>query len=157
MMANWCSNTVTFTGEQSRLDELETLFTQMADKEKKEEKGQLPPFIEEDGNWLFEIEWEVGTLFYETRWSPNIGVIRQVADHYHVDFTHDYCETGNGVYGQAIYENGELQDICLDSSDFDQYDYDGESDSYLFEGEDYDNDDEILEILLERKKKQIEP
>jgi hypothetical protein len=153
-MANWCSNTVSFTGEQHQLDELGKLFTQMADKEKAENKGQLPPFITEDKDWLFEISWEYETLYYETRWTPNIEVIQQIADHFGVGFVHSYCETGNLVFGEATYENGALQDIFLEPGDFDQYEFDEDTDTYLFDGERYESSDEIMDILLERKKLQ---
>jgi Api92-like protein with ferredoxin domain len=151
-MPNWCSNTVSFTGERSQLDELETLFTQMAETEKAENRGQLPPFIETDGDWYFEISWEFDTLYYETRWSPNIEVMKKVAEHYGVGFTQCYIETGNLVYGEATFENGDLQDIYLEPSDFDQYEYYEDTDTYTFDNEVYESNDEILEILLERKK-----
>lgn len=124
----------------------------MAEKEGEENKGQLPPFITEERDWLFNLSWEYETLYYETRWSPNIEVIQQVADHYGVGFVHSYAETANLIFGEATYENGELQDIFLEHGDFDQYEFDEDTDTYLFEGEHYENPDEILDILLERKK-----
>jgi len=151
-MANWCSNTVMFTGEQSQLVELEKLFNEMAEKERTENKGQVPPFIEEDGNWLFEITWDFDTLNYETKWSPNIELIQEVAMHYGVGFVYGYCETGNGIFGEATFENGELQDIYLEPSDFEQYEFDDETNTYTFEGETYESDLEIMEILLDRKR-----
>jgi hypothetical protein len=151
-MANWCSNSVTFTGEQSQIDQLATLFTAMAKKENEENKGQLPPFITEDKDWLFDISWEGECLHFETRWSPNIEVIRQIADHYGVGFIHGYMETGNQVFGEATYENGVLHDVFLDPNDFDQYENDEETDTCTFEKETYESDMEILELLLERKR-----
>jgi hypothetical protein len=151
-MANWCSNTVMFTGEQSQLIQLETLFNEMAVKERAENKGQVPPFIEEDGNWLFEISWDFDRLSYETKWSPNIELIKEVATHYGVGFVYDYCETGNCIFGEATLEDGEFRDIFLEPSDFDQYDFDEETDTYTFEGETFESDMEIMEILLDRKR-----
>jgi hypothetical protein len=58
---------------------------------------------------------------------------------------------GNLIYGQTIYRNGILQDIYLKDEDFEQYEYDEDTDNYHFEGEIYNNDIKILEILLERK------
>ncbi len=151
-MANWCSNTVAFTGKQSQLKKLKTLFTQMAEKEKAERKGQIPHFIKEDKDWLFEISWDFDTLYYETKWSPNIELIQEVATHYGVGFVYGYSETANGIFGEAIFENGVLQDTYLENSDFDQYEYVEETNAYTFENEVYESDLDILEILLERKK-----
>lgn len=151
-MANMCRNMAVFTGEQSQLEKIAMLFTHMAIKEKQEEKGQLPSFVKPDKDWFFNIEWDGDTLFYDTRWSPNFNAMKQVADHHLVGFILDYTETGNLIYGQATYEQGELQDIFLEQSDFDLYEYDESADAYTFENNTYENSEEILEILLDRKK-----
>lgn len=51
-----------------------------------------------------------------------------------LDFTQDYEELGCLVYGRAIFENGILTDICLDTQDFDSFELDEETDTYHFEG-----------------------
>jgi len=58
---------------------------------------------------------------------------------------------GNLVYGRAIFSEKLLTDIYLEDEDFEQYEFDEETDSYSFEGENYESDSEILETLLERK------
>jgi hypothetical protein len=63
----------------------------------------------------------------------------------------DYEELGCCIFGKAIFENSELTDIYLEDEDFDQYQYDEEKDQWIFEGNIYGSDYEILEILLERK------
>ncbi len=55
------------------------------------------------------------------------------------------------IYGKATYADANLVIIELDDSDFDLYSYDEEKDEYQFEGDTYDSDHEILDILLERK------
>jgi len=86
-----------------------------------------------------------------TKWSPNTEAVKQIAEHFKVNFTQDYEELGCLVYGQAIFENGILNDTCLDSQDFDSYELDDETDTYHFEGKEYDSEWEILDTLLERK------
>jgi hypothetical protein len=149
-----CRNMAVFTGEQSQLKQISMLFTHMAIKEKLEDKGQLPAFITPDKDWFFNIEWDGDRLFYDTRWSPNISVMQKIADHYQVGFILDYTETGNLIYGQATYEQGELQDIFLEPTDFDLYEFDEETDTYIFENNSYEDNEPILEMLLERKKGQ---
>jgi hypothetical protein len=151
-MANYCRNMAVFTGEQSQLDKLAMLFSHMAIKEKQEEKGQMPDFITADKDWFFNIEWDGDLLFYDTRWTPNFKALQQVADRYEVGFILDYTETANLIYGQATYEAGELNDIFLEPSDFDLYQFDEETDTYIFENNAYGDDEPILEMLLERKK-----
>ncbi|MGF7079641.1 hypothetical protein [Mucilaginibacter sp. UYCu711] len=151
-MANWCSNTVVFLGEQDQIQGIARLFTQMAAKEQKEDKGQLPDFISAQADWFFSIGWEQDVLYYETKWSPNLSVVKAIADHFGVGFIAGYSETGNLVFGEATYENGLLSDTFLDNDDFLLFEHDEESDTYIFEDDRYASYDEILEILLERKK-----
>jgi hypothetical protein len=151
-MANWCSNMVEFIGEHSQFEGLGKLFKAMAAKEKKERKGQLPDFAEGDKGYLFDVRWEDGILYYETKWSPNIEVIVAIAGHFKMGFCYSYSEPGNCVYGETNYRNGVLTDVALDWDDIALYEFDEETDSYRFENQNYENSEEILEILLERKK-----
>ncbi len=41
---------------------------------------------------MFSINWEYDTLSYETRWSPNIEEIKQVADFFKTGFNYYYEE-----------------------------------------------------------------
>ncbi len=154
-MTNWCSNTVVFEGSPETIEQIKWLFQAMATKEQQEQKGQLPEFTSQNnGGYFFDLYLDndnTEVFQYQTKWSPNIEIVQKIAEHYKVDFVQDYEEMGNLVYGQATYNNGILQDIYLEDEDFEQYEYDEETDNYLFEGETYNNDTEILEILLERK------
>ena len=151
-MANWCNNIISFSGKQKNMENLQKLFEQMAEKESETNEGQLPPLVDGETDYLFDIRWEDGVLYCDTKWSPNIEMMQTIADKYLVDFIYTYSEMAMGIYGEAQYLNRGLADICLESADFAQYSYHEETDSYFFEGDDYDSDDEILEILLERKK-----
>lgn len=154
-MANWCSNTVVFEGEAEEITAIQGIFQMMKKKEETSEQGQLPDFITEDnGGYFFNIYWNEGdeSIFqYETKWSPNIEVVRLIADCYALDFTQEYEEMGNGIYGKATYSEGILDDTALSDEDLEQYHYDEEKDLYHFEDEEYENDSEILEMLLTRK------
>ncbi|MCQ4139539.1 hypothetical protein [Chryseobacterium sp. EO14] len=155
-MANWCSNTVIFEGTPETIEQIRWLFKSMAEKEQQEQKGQLPDWVNQhNGGYFFDLFFDndnTEVFQYQTKWSPNLEIIQKIAEHYKVDFVQDYEEMGNLIYGQATYHNRILQDIYLEDEDFEQYKYDEETDNYYFEGEIYNSDTEILEILLERKK-----
>lgn len=154
-MANWCSNTVVFEGNEEAIQQIQRLFQTMREKEEQTEKGQLPDFItDENGGYFFNLYWDegdIGIFQYETKWSPNIEIVQNIAEYYHVDFVQDYEEMGNLVYGRTTFSNKLLTDIYLEDEDFEQYHYNEETDIYHFEGEEYESDCEILETLLERK------
>lgn len=154
-MANWCSNTVVFEGNPETIEQIQQLFKSMAEKEKQENCGQLPDFITKDnGGWFFEIyQSDTSVLNYQTKWVPNIEIVRAIAEHYNVDFTQEYEELGCCIYGRAIFTNGILTDTHLKYEDFGNFDFDEETNICLFEGEKYESEYDILEILLERKIK----
>ncbi|AWH86267.1 hypothetical protein HYN59_14625 [Flavobacterium album] len=153
-MANWCSNWVIFQGDENALGNIRELFSGMKAKEESTGHGQLPEFTDTDGGYFFNIYFEEDELCvyqYETKWAPNTEALVSIAKHYGAAFTQDYEESGCLVFGKAKFEDGLLEDICLDNDDFDAYVYDDEQDAYYFEGETYESNLEILETLLERK------
>ena len=154
-MANWCNNILSFEGTPETIEQIKWLFQAMANREQQEQKGQLPDFVNQhNGGYFFDLYLDndnTEVFQYQTKWSPNIEIVQEIAERYKVDFVQDYEEMGNLIYGQARYYKGILQDIYLEDEDFEQYEYDEETDNYLFEGETYNNDTEILEMLLERK------
>jgi hypothetical protein len=154
-MANWCSNTVIFGGNPETIEQIKWLIQAMATKDQLEQKGQLPDFVNQhNGGYFFDLYFdneETEVFQYQTKWSPNIEIIQEIAEHYKVNFMQEYEEMGNLIYGRVIFENSKLTDIYLEDVDFEQYEYDDETESYQFEGETYNSDLEILEILLERK------
>jgi len=155
-MANMCSNTVAFEGKPETIKKIQQLFIIMAEKEQEQQMGQLPDFTIIYSGYFFDIyynEGDTGIFQYQTRWSPNLEILEQIAQYYKVNFTVDYEEMGNLVYGRATYKNSELNDIYLEDEDFETYQFDEETDTYHFEGKTYDSDCEILEIVLERKIK----
>ncbi|TWI18862.1 hypothetical protein [Sphingobacterium siyangense] len=154
-MANWCNNTVVFAGKPEAIRQIQQLFKEMAEQEQKEGCGQLPDFVaDSNGGYFFGIYQDydnTDTFQYETKWSPNTEVLQKIAEHYKVDFTQDYEELGNCVFGRATFSDRLLTDIFLEYEDFEQFEFDEETDTYQFEGEEYESDYEILETLLERK------
>lgn len=157
-MANWCSNTIVFEGNEEAIKQIEKLFQAMKSKEEQTKQGQLPEFItDENGGYFFNIysnEDDTGVFQYETKWSPNIEVIQKIAEYYQVNFVQDYEEISNLVYGRVTFTDNVRTDVFLEDEDFEQFQFDEETDTYSFEGEIYDSDCEMLETLLERKIRQ---
>ena len=154
-MANWCSNTIVFEGNEEAIRQIQQLFQTMKEKEEQTGQGQLPDFVtDENGGYFFNIYWnegDAGIFQYETKWSPNIDIVQKIAAYYQVNFVQDYEEISNLVYGRVTFTDKLFTDRYLDDDDFEQYQFDEETDTYHFEGESYESDCEILETLLERK------
>ena len=154
-MANWCSNTVVFEGSLEAIKQLQQLFQAMKERQDETYKGQLPDLADHtNGGYFSDIYWnegDEGIFQYETKWVPNTEILRTIAEQYLLNFIHDYEEMGNCIYGRASYQEGLLDDVCLSPEEFETYSFDDETNTYHFEGEVYEIEYEILEILLERK------
>ena len=160
-MANWCSNMVVFEGNPEAIEQIQQLFQTMKGREEKEEQGQLPDFVPNtNGGYFFNIYWndgDKGIYQYETKWSPNIEVLKTIAEQYQIGLIQNYEEMGNLVYGSANYSDKLLTDIYLEYEDFEKFHFDEETDTYHFEGEPHESDCDILETLLERKIENHQP
>ncbi|MRJ11245.1 hypothetical protein EDL98_09180 [Ornithobacterium rhinotracheale] len=150
-MANWCNNNVTFEGTEEQIQEVDTIFQKMIDKEQQEECGQLPNFIKEGNTYFFSIDKQgEGIYRYETKWTPNLEEVREIAQKVGItDFVHEYEELGNLIYGQAIYKEGTLIEYNLEDEDFEQYQWNEDDGIYTFAEEIYHSEWEILDLLLE--------
>lgn len=154
-MENICSNFVQFTGEPQALREIQWLFKAMSALEKESGLGQIPSFTNEEEGLLFGIDFFDNKIYYETKSTPNIAVLVEIADRFQAGFTVDYHDLGQALFGEAKYEHGRLTDTRLDIEDFEKFNYDLEKQVYMYEGHYYDSDAEILEIMLETKKDQL--
>ena len=154
-MANWCENTVRFSGDEKRLKQLISLFRKLGRKGKKEMLGQMPNFISKEKPHFFDILVKSDTIYYTTKWDPNNDVLKEIADHFQLDFTNRYDELGMGIFGEASYQNGNLLIVQLDPVDFQAYHYDKELLAYVYEGNSYEFEWPIFEKLLEMRKEEI--
>lgn len=154
-MPNWCMNFVEFVGEPASVEQIKDLFDVLAKKESEERCGQQPDFVTDPQNYFFEIRWDDGYLYYETKWAPNIQDVKLIADHFQVGFIYQYEESGMEIYGEAVYLNGTLTEVDLDQDDFALIEEKEGYDGYLFNGEFFDSQQDILELLLQRKKANV--
>ena len=157
-MANWCDNTVRFSGDEKQLKHRYILlFRRLGQKGKKEMLGQMPNFISKKKSHFFDISVKNDTVCYVTKWTPNNDVLKEIADHFELDFTNRYDELANGIFGEASCQNGIILDIQLDLLDFQAYDYDKELLAYVYEGNSYESlNGRFLKSYWKKKKKQFE-
>lgn len=154
-MANNCYNIVHFEGENigKAIEEFEKM-----QKKSIAGLGVVPDWFHPDkenidfDKFIFCIQIDGEQISFETKWVPDPKSILAIALKYNLSFTLSYDEPGNGVYGKFEYdiETKELKDYCLDFEDFHQYTENDEA-GYTFEGENYESEYDILDILFERK------
>lgn len=152
-MANWCFNSVSFSGNETNVKKVIELFTQLHEQEKKEHCGQKPEFVQGDDYFFNIVINDETNVQFESKWTPNISELVEIAKEYDLNFECTYEECGNMIFGKAIYTSGneEAEILDLDNEDFDLFTYDDEEDIYIYNGEKYESDFEILENIWEKK------
>jgi len=151
-MANLCSNCVIFSGDETALANVKELFQEIQDQQEATGKWYLPEYVTAAFSHMQDITIHENSINYETRWSPNLQGLVQIANHFNLDFKSYYDEMSNGVFGEATYIKGSLLDVCLDPEDLQGYHFDAANQTYNYKGETYENETPIFERILEEKK-----
>lgn len=171
-MANWCYNSVTFSGPQKKLEELFNMIKFLETKANLNNSGVIPDFIEDnpelmakdDMLYMFDIyysEYSFDYMSFSSKWGPALDTVYEIGKKLGLSFKHFYDESSNMIYGSSFYNNetGEYYNIYLNDDDFNKieenYDEELGVDWYSFEGAGYEVREDILEILLERKIQNI--
>lgn len=150
-MPNWCYNHVTFSGDKENLNALNIALTNAEKAEQEEKQGQkihsLGDVVE---GYFFDIYHEQYddhiTLQYQTRWSPNQEDLAMLCKEYKVSAEHEYSEPGMQIYGTTIYDaSGDYTDEQVKTEFLDLIEYDDESNRYIYEGEIWDSEDDLIE------------
>ena len=158
-MANICTNTITFSGDD--LSPIRNLIDEI-----KEENdggyGWLPDgFSSNNIHALFDVEVDDNDdeiiLSCWTKWTPPIEEVLHMVKGTNINFILLYEEISMGLYGVTHYDatTETLNDTFLDDEDFERVVYDEEADEYLFDGEYTESQFEsYFEILMEKLDKQ---
>jgi len=109
-MPNWCWNTVEFTGEEKNLNNLSKLLDKTIKMQEITGNGELLFGLEGsiDG-YMFNInnvDSDEGWLnfSFESKWSPIPNDIVRIAELFNLQFTYEFEESGNGIYGKYTFE-----------------------------------------------------
>lgn len=136
-MANWCRNYLTFEGDTTKVvDFFKTL-------EKKEYAYIRDTVIVV--NFVGDEEIE-----FESKWShPNLT---DIAVDCKATLKLWVVESGSGIYGkETFYKDGSVKSEFLKSKDFKEYQFNYKSDYYEFRGEEFECEEDILEILWDER------
>jgi hypothetical protein len=158
-MANICTNTITFSGED--LSPIRNLIKEIQ-QEQDNGNAWLPEGYKGDYyHWLFDIDItdydEEIVISCWTKWSPPIEEMMYLCKQTNVNVNIHYEELGMGLYGVCYYDskNDEFEDICLDDDEINRIQYDEDNDIYTLDGNPIESDYEEYENMLNKKLKQL--
>ena len=148
-MANWCDNWLSIEESEAGTKLFEA-FIKMQEQEKITGLGQQIPDLGME-YFIFEIDCNPLGIRFETKWGTSAEDFKKIADFFGANFELDYSELGCKVFGRMVFKDGIFNDFHLDYEEIDSYSFDSDKDRYIFRGEEYEVEEEILETLLEEK------
>lgn len=149
-MPNWCSNSVVFSADEQTLENIHNLFAEIQQKQEADNRYHLPDFAICEG-YMQDIVIEPKRICFETRWSPNISLLAEIADHYKATFASRYMEMSNGLFGEARYDYNTLTVVNLDQDDFKTIRYDRQKNGYPCAEQVFEYEGDLLDYILDQK------
>jgi hypothetical protein len=118
-MPNWCSNNVTFTGNEDNLNNFQKVLEKTIEIQDSHGNGEMLFVLEGviDGYMFWIQTTDTGVISFESRWSPIPQDMVRIAQLFDLEFEYEYEESGGNLYGKYIYKNGVLTDQYLDEDD----------------------------------------
>lgn len=152
-MANWCSNHIEISGGINNVEKVMSLFRDLEIKGQRSNLGQQLPFQSESSDKYFFNTSVIDEyrVFYETKWIPIVEELEELSLKYKVKVILEYCELGSFEYGRIVFDKGGILHHYLLQSDFQKYKFLEDKEGYEFEGSIFESEEEILEILLDRR------
>jgi hypothetical protein len=150
-MPNWCANYTTFKGSKENIEALNNAINKAIERETAEKSAQTIHSSEVKEDHFFDIfnngiEHEELTIFYETRWCPNLDDLAVLCKEFRVDAETEFNESGEQIYGTAkLYSDGTYLTEFVEQEFLDLIEYDICTDLYTYNGEDYGVFEEIIE------------
>ncbi len=96
--------------------------------------------MQSNDGWYFQLN-------FASKWSPTQKSVKELSQLFNLNYEYNYEELGCCIYGLDIFENGKLESIQLTREEVMQIDS---------ECSDEDSIDEMLENLIEQKRKQLQ-
>ena len=148
IMANYCHNSVEFSAPLPAMLQVRVMFSEWA----KADKPGMPEFIQSDEGWMFDVGVGEKSVYFRTRWVPILEIVQQIAEHFGLDYVHQYEEPAMFIYGEVSRKHGEYAHVYLERRDLKGLTYDADEEVYMFRGKAYVEDFDIwVEVLNEKK------
>ena len=147
-MPNWCNNFMTVSADAERFyNDLSEAYA------KAQGNGIQLAAAGENSDFMFLDDVPIlgEIICYQTKWSPNIDDLRKFAEYYKIDIVVEFEETGNLIFGKWSHVGGVESMVELEDADWDLFTYNEETNDYLYKGERWECDIDILEDILKQK------
>ena len=150
-MPNWCSNYVTFLGEN--VDKVDKLFATLMKEQATDGLGIRPPWKACDKHglrYMFGIEYlGDGVYQFESKWSPTLATIFIIGRRFKVSFEISWEEMGNGLYGSATYDPSIPDVMMVRDASSTNFRWDEDKEVYIYKDEEYESVYDFMEDVID--------
>lgn len=150
-MPNWCSNHVTFFGDN--VSKVEKLFDMLIKEQATDNFGVRPPWKGCEKNnvrFMFEIEkYEPSVYQFESKWSPTLATIFLIGRRLKVSFEITWEEMGNCLYGSATFDPSIPDVMMIRDASSTHYRWDQDKEVYIYKDEEYESVYDFMEDVID--------
>ena len=99
---------------------------------------------------MFDIDkMDSGHYMFNSRWSPAHETMFYIGRRFKIGFSIHYDECGMGLYGRYTFNPSQPDIMMIQDASDTNYDYDEESDMYVYQGEKYESMYDFLDDVLD--------
>ena len=150
-MPNWCSNHVTFFGDN--VSKVEKLFDMLIKEQSTYGLGIRPPWRGCDKNnarYMFEIQdLGYGVYQFESKWSPTLATMFLIGRRFKVAFEITWEEMGNCLYGSATFDPSMPDVMMIRDASSTHYRWDQDKEVYIYKDEEYESVYDFMEDVID--------
>lgn len=145
-MPNWCSNNVTFFGDNVR--KIDKMFDELMTKQAVDGLGVRPHWKaceKHEARYMFDIyKCASGTYQFESKWSPSLSLMLLIGRRFKVAFEINWEEMGMSLYGSATFDPSTPEVMMIRDASCTNYKYDEDSEMYIYNAEEYECLSELM-------------
>ena len=151
LMPNWCSNYVTFLGEN--VGKVDKLFDTLMKEQAESGQGVRPDwdaFTRHNARYMFGIEdLGDGVYQFESRWSPTLSTIFLIGRRFKVAFEISWEEMGNSLYGSATFDPSMPDVMMIRDASSTHFLWDEDKEAYIYKDEEYESVYDFMEDVID--------
>ena len=150
-MPNWCSNYVTFFGEN--VGKVDKMFDKLIAQQAIDGLGVRPDWKaceKNEARYMFEIQdLGDGVYQFDSKWSPCLSLMLLIGRRFKVALEISWEEMGMSLYGSATFDPSVPDVMMIRDASCTNYKYDEDADMYIYNAEEYESLYDLMEDAIE--------
>jgi hypothetical protein len=150
-MPNWCSNYVTFLGEN--VGKVDKMFDKLMTQQAIDGLGIRPDWkacLRHEARFMFDIQYlGDGVYQFDSKWSPCLSLMLLIGRRFKVALEISWEEMGMSLYGSATFDPSTPDVMMIRDASCTNYKYDEMSEMYIYKAEEYESLYDLMEDAID--------